>query len=130
MAGKEWSDNGDKNERGDVVLIKHKVLAGVFNLVVHHTREAGHGLFDVDFGAAVRLNDVGKAPGNCGMLAVNALSGAGERPLVWHMSAPWNFCWGSGQARGVGGWMWEHESFGSVHTETALFVVEGVHHVA
>ena len=57
-------------------------------------------MFNVNLGAVVRLEDVGKAPGHAGMPAVNAAAVpasvamvAGERPLVWHMSAPLRFCW-------------------------------------
>ena len=39
--GENGVTNGDINERGDAVLIKHKVHEGVFNLVVHHTGVAG-----------------------------------------------------------------------------------------
>ena len=58
------TDTGCSNEvaRGDAVLIQHKVHAGVFNLV-QHTGEDWTGLFDVNFGAVMLLNDVGKAPG-------------------------------------------------------------------
>ena len=50
----------------------HKAPAGVFNLVVHHTGEARNGLLKKKkMGAAVRLNDISKASGHCGVPAVN-----------------------------------------------------------
>ena len=54
------------------MLIKHEAHAGVFNLVVHNSGEAWNGLLNVYLGAAVRLDDVGKASGQCGMPAVDA----------------------------------------------------------
>ena len=52
-AGRDWSDYGDISEHGSADVIKHRVHAGV------------------NLGAVVRLNDVGKAPGRCGLPAVN-----------------------------------------------------------
>ena len=57
-------------KRGDAVLIKHKVHAGMFNLAIHHTGEVWDGLLDVNLGGAVRVNDR-KAPSHCGVPAVD-----------------------------------------------------------
>ena len=48
------------------------------NLVVHNSREAGSGLL----GATVRLNDVDKASGNCGMLAADASTAPAATTMV------------------------------------------------
>ena len=51
--------------------MKHDVHAGMFNLAVHDTGEVWNGLLNVNLGATVRLNVIGKAPGHCGVPAVN-----------------------------------------------------------
>ena len=62
-AGREWGDSGDIYERGDVILIKHQVRAGMFDLIVHLTGEIRDGLLNLYLGATARLNDINKAPG-------------------------------------------------------------------
>ena len=53
-------------ERGDAVLIKHK-----------------DGLLNVNLGAAVRVNDIGKAAGHCGVPAVNTAASRAPVALVF-----------------------------------------------
>ena len=55
-AGRERGDSGDIYVRGDAVLMKHKVHAGMVDPTVHHIGGAWDGLLDVHLGATARLN--------------------------------------------------------------------------
>ena len=80
-------------------LIKHKVHAGVINLLVHHAGEAWNGVFNVNLGAIVRLDDVGEAPSHCACW--QSTPPPYRHPWQWywcvstacHIKAPLRFCW-------------------------------------
>ena len=103
----------------------------MFKLVVHHTGEAWDGLLNVNFLAAVRLNDVGKAPGHCGVPAVNAT--AVPAPVAMALVGIHGFatylprCAFWEEPRRVGGGrVWELEPPGHGQAKTAFFCFVGV----
>ena len=81
-AAGEWRHNGDIKVRGGAILMKSEIHACVFDRAIHHTREGWNGLFDVHLGATVRLYQISKAPGRCGMPTIDTTAVAAPGAMV------------------------------------------------
>ena len=88
----------------------------MFNLIVHQTGKASVGLLNVNLGAAVRLNDISKALGNCSVPAVN--TAAVLAPVAMVLMDTNGFATYLSRCAFVGaGSVWEHESAGYGHAK-------------
>ena len=114
--------------RGEAVFIEDRVRAGMFVLSVHHTGEGRNGQLNEYLGAAMRVDDISKASGHCGMPAINvavltpiAVVLLGIHGFATYLSC--RACWGRLGVRGCK--MWWHESPGDEHLKTTVFCFIG-----